>query len=235
MKTAADMDQPECNMKKGIFIVIDGTDGSGKATQTKLLVDRLRSEGHETETISFPQYQTKSAGMVENYLEGKYGDANSVSAKQASVFYAVDRFDASFRMREWLADGKCIVADRYVGSNLAHQGSKMSADEREAFFAWNDHFEHEVMGIPRPDVNFVLHVPFTFSWTMKQEAGKKGGLKNDIHEADKAHLQAAVETYVELTERFDVFQQIACVENNVLLSREDIHERIWQSTLPLLS
>ncbi|MDA0207908.1 MAG: deoxynucleoside kinase [bacterium] len=222
-------------MRKGTFIVIDGTDGSGKATQTNLLVTRLKTEGYTTEIISFPQYKAKSAGMVENYLEGKYGHANDVSAKQASVLYAIDRFDASMQIRAWLAAGKCVVADRYVGSNLAHQGSKMTPEERDAFYVWNDHFEHEIMGIPRPDVNFVLHVPFAFSWKMKQEAGKKGDLKDDIHESDKDHLKAAFETYGELTARFETFQRIECVEDNQLLSRNQIHARIWNATLSFLT
>src|SRR5690242_2845621 len=98
--------QPEL---KGRFIVIDGTDGTGKATQFSLLVEELKVSGYEVEVTDFPQYGKKSAGMVEEYLEGKYGQLNP---KAASIFYAIDRFDASYKIRDWLGAGKVVVSNR---------------------------------------------------------------------------------------------------------------------------
>jgi dTMP kinase len=121
----------------GKLIVLDGTDGSGKATQLELLKKRLEEEGFEVVTADFPQYNKKSAGLVEEYLSGKYGEAEAVTPYQASIFYAVDRFDARAQLRQWLAEGKIILANRYVSANMGHQGGKIkNALERKAFFNW---------------------------------------------------------------------------------------------------
>ena len=106
----------------GKFIVIDGTDGSGKATQTELLVKRLAQAGYEVVMADFPQYGQKSAGLVEHYLNGKYGTALDVGPYRASIFYAADRYDASFQIRQWLKEGKIVISNRYVTANMAHQG-----------------------------------------------------------------------------------------------------------------
>lgn len=219
----------------GTFIVIDGTDGSGKATQTTLLVDRLRRENRRVETISFPQYGTKSSGMVEEYLSGKYGSAEEVGAERASIFYAVDRFDASKKIQNWLDEGAVVVSDRYVGSNMGHQGSKIQDPEkRRAFFTWNTHLEHELFQIPRPTVNIVLHVPTEIA--MKRTAGRisKHGLTKDIHEADQHHLQAAEAAYIDLTKQFPEFKLVECVDPDHELTPEEVHERVWNVISPLL-
>jgi len=221
---------------QGRFIVIDGTDGSGKATQTELLVARLKREGLPVETIAFPKYGDKSAGAVEEYLRGKYGQAQDVTAQQASVLYAVDRFDAAPQIRAWLAQGTHVIADRYVGSNMGHQGSKISdPEERTAFFQWDMQFEHELMGIPKPDINIVLHVPAEMSMNLMKDRALKSHLEKDIHEEDLEHLRAAEQAYIDMTNQFDTFVRIECVENGELLSRELIHKRIWNTITPLLA
>src|SRR5680860_1733763 len=110
------------NNNLGKFIVIDGTDGSGKTTQLNLLKEKLESEGFDVKVADFPQYNTKSAGLVEEYLSGKYGGANDVDPYKASIFYAVDRFDASKQIYDWLASGKIVLANRYTSASLGHQG-----------------------------------------------------------------------------------------------------------------
>lgn len=215
-------------MPKGVFIVVDGTDGSGKATQTKQLVERLAREEYSVETIAFPQYGNKSCGPVEEYLEGKYGDANDVGPYKGSVLYAVDRFDASKTIKKWLDDGKVVIADRYVGSNMGHQGSKITdPKERKAFFEWAMQFEHELMRIPRPDVNLVLHVPAETTVELTKDRALKSNLSHDVHEADIAHLKAAEQTYIEMTKQFEEFHLIECMEQDQLLTPENIHELIW--------
>lgn len=219
---------------KGVFIVIDGTDGSGKATQTKLLVERLKGEGCPVETFSFPQYETKSAGPTEEYLSGKYGTAEEVGPYKASVFYAVDRFDASFKIRAALTEGKIIVSDRYVGSNLGHQGGKIAEQqERLKFFQWNDDFEHNFFDIPRPDLNIVLHVPTEIA-QKKTDGRVKKGVSGDIHESNFQHLKNAENAYLEITKLFKNFKLVECIENGEYLSPEKIHEKIWQIIQPLI-
>ena len=112
------------------LLVIEGIDGSGKATQTKLLAKKLNEEGCEVETIDFPQWGTKSVCLLENYLNGKYGSSKELGAYIPSIFYACDRFDASFKIRRWLEEGKVVIADRYVASSIGHQGGKIEDKKR---------------------------------------------------------------------------------------------------------
>lgn len=216
---------------KGKFIVIDGTDGSGKATQTALLVERMKKENLPVQAISFPQYNTKSSGPVEEYLGGKYGSADEVNPKVASILYAVDRFDASFTLRQHLNQGTHVIVDRYVGSNLGHQGSKIEDKEkRKEFYKWNRQLEFELFGIPIPDINIVLHVITDISLVLaRKRGGWKANIKTDIHETNEAHLRKAEQTYLELTKLFPEFKLISCQNDNKLLSREDIHEKVWNT------
>src|SRR5581483_7520338 len=120
------------NTRKGRFIVIYGTDGSGKATQTNLLVEELKAAGYPVEVTDFTKYGTKSAGLIEEYLNGKYGQ---VGTHAASIFYAIDRFDACFKIRQWLDEGKIVISNRYVTANAGHQGGKIEDDfQRLKFF-----------------------------------------------------------------------------------------------------
>jgi len=216
----------------GKFIVIDGTDGTGKATQTKLLIDRLKSEGFDVEMTDFPQYGSKSAGAVEEYLNGKYGQ---LSPKAASILYAIDRFDASFKIREWLEQGKVIVSNRYVTANAGHQGGKIGdAPSRHEFFRWLDELEYGVFGIPKPDRNVILHIPAELAQQMvdKKSAAAREyahGKKRDIHEADLDHLKHAESVYLEIAERFPNTELIECMSDGKLLEPERIHALIWNS------
>src|SRR4051812_29559144 len=109
-------------MSKGIFIVIEGSDGSGKGTQFNIIKDILENSGHTIATYDFPQYSEESSYFVRQYLNGNYGDANDLGAKTPSLFYALDRFQASYDMRRDINAGKIVLCNRFVGSNLAHQG-----------------------------------------------------------------------------------------------------------------
>lgn len=219
-------------MAKGKLIVIDGTDGSGKATQTQLLIERMRREGYSTETMAFPRYGEKSAGPVELYLrEKKYGPPGKLDPKIGSIFYAVDRFDAAPQIREWLDAGTHVVLDRYVSANMGHQGSKMADPaERREFFAWNEELEYDIFGIPRPDDTIILHVPANVSIRLIEERGEeKDGL-----ESDPEHIRAAERTYLELAESRPDYRLIECVCGGELMSTEETHELVWQAVLPIL-
>jgi len=219
----------------GGFIVIDGTDGSGKATQTKLLVERMRRENYPVETISFPRYGKKSCGPVEEYLAGLYGTGLDVGPYRGSIFYAVDRYAASQNMRCVLNAGVNLVADRYVGSNMGHQGSKIAdPEERAKFFDWNDHLEHELFGIPRPNLNVILHIPASVAIGLLSNRESKHGLARDIHEADPRHIEQAEAAYLDMAKRFETFRVVECFEKGRLLPPEEIHEKIWNLVKPFL-
>ncbi|MCX6778636.1 MAG: thymidylate kinase, partial [Candidatus Magasanikbacteria bacterium] len=201
-----------------MFIMIDGIDGSGKSLQSEMLIERLKQENYPVEIISFPQYGKKSAGLVEEYLTGVYGTAEVVGPHRASIFYAIDRFAAA------LEEGKIVVANRYVASNMGHQGGKITNDEeRQKFFEWNDHLEYNIFAIPRPDLNIILHVtPEISQELVKKKAEREylAGGKTDIHETDINHLRNAGKTYLEIARSFPNFALIDCVENEQILPPE---------------
>lgn len=217
--------------RTGRFVVIDGTDGSGKATQTELLVQTLKMEGFDVEVTDFPQYGQKSAGMVEEYLNGKYGQVNPYAA---SVFYAVDRFDAGFAIRRWLEQGKVVVSNRYVTANAGHQGGKIADPaERVKFFRWLDNLEYGTFGIPKPDLNIILHMPAKVAQSLvdrKSESQRAyvNGKKRDLHEADLHHLERAVEVYLEIAHLFPNTKLVECTEAGRILTPQEVHNKVWQ-------
>jgi len=219
-------------MSKGLFIMIEGTDGSGKSLQTDLLLEKLKSEGHEVEQISFPQYGEPSAFLVEEYLNGKYGSAKEVGPYKASILYATDRFAAAPKIKQWLDDGKIVIANRYVASNMGHQGGKIKdTEERKKYFDWNYNLEYEILEIPRPTVNLILHVTPEISQQLvdkKEEREYLKGKKRDIHEDDLNHLADAEQAYVEIAKTYSEFKLIECVEDNNILPPEQIHGIIWE-------
>ncbi len=210
-------------MKKGLFIVFEGIDHSGKATQSQLLVQHLKESNRSVKLIHFPQYGQKSAGLVENYLEGKYGTAEEVGPYRASVFFAVDRYDESFFIRKELAKGKIIIADRYWASNLGHQGGKIKDQkERDKFIDWLYQLEFEIFSIPKPDITFFLNTSPEIVWNLK----KKG--VEDIHEKDLEHERRAFQIYLEVAKKFPQdFQIIECLEENHYLPASIIHKKVW--------
>ncbi len=217
---------------KGKLIVIEGTDGSGKKTQADLLVSRLRKEGRKINTLSFPQYGEKSAGMVENYLSGKYGEPDRVDPKVASVFYAMDRFDAGQKIREALESGEDVVLDRYVDSNAGHQGGKIADPmDRQAFLMWLYNLEYEVLKVPRPDLVVVLYVPVEVTLDLMEGRGKA----KDGHEANVEHLKRAADSYLWLADqRPDDHLVIKCARGKGIIAPEIIAEKVYEVVAPLL-
>jgi thymidylate kinase/thymidylate synthase ThyX len=226
------------NAKNGVFIVIEGTDGSGKGTQFELLTQRLKSEGYDVATFDFPQYESPSSYFVKQYLNGKYGTAEKVGPYTGSIFYALDRFEAKAKIDEAINAGKVVLANRFTGSNMAHQGTKFDSDEeRNGYFMWLDAIEFKMLGIPRPDISIVLRVPAETAQKLVDKKAKRSytDKKRDIHEADLAHMQKAVKIYDDLCRLFpDEFKSLDCVRNNELMSVDSIHNLVWETLLPLL-
>jgi len=211
----------------GKFIVIEGTDGAGKGTHAQLLAEWLKSEGHQVETFDFPQYGSPSAYFVERYLNGHYGDLSEIGPEKGSLFYALDRFEASFKIRAALEKGVHVLANRYVASNMGHQGAKIDdPQERAAYFKWNADLEFRILGIPRPSLNVVLHMPAAQAQQfVDQKAAREhlDGKKRDLHEADLTHLQKAESTYLELCQSFpQFFKLIECADTDGQIRSIDI-------------
>lgn len=222
---------------KGIFIVIEGTDGSGKTTQYEKLIEHLEKEGREVFKIHFPQYDKGSSFFVREYLSGNYGKANDVNPYLGSLFFALDRYQAAIDIRDALNAGKIVVCDRYIGSNMAHQGTKFAnTAERKGYFIWLDNLEFEMLGNPRPDLNFILDTPTdVIKKRLSEKVSSSTHIKKDIHEADEDHISKTNETYKELYELFpNDFEQISCWRDNQQLDRETIHKIIWEKVSPML-
>lgn len=233
-------------IKSGKFIVFEGLDGSGKSTQSNLLKIRLEEKGYQVEKIDFPQYGQKSAGLVEEYLNAKYGSAESVGPYRASIFFACDRYDASFKIKQWLLGGKIVISDRYVGSNVGHQGGKIKDKEkRDEYVKWLYNLEYGIFQIPQPDLCLILkttpQIAFARAPEVEEQEKKQkrwGYLKSevrDLHERDLNHLADALDCYLEVGQKFkEEFKIIDCLENNQLLTIEKIQERVWEVVKQIL-
>ena len=226
------------NEPSGKFIVIDGTDGSGKTTQLELLKNRLETEGYVVAIADFPQYNTKSAGLVEEYLSGKYGQADEVNSYKASILYAVDRYDASFKIRQWLTEGKIVLANRYTSANMGHQGCKIENSlERKVFFNWLYDLEYKIFEIPRPDLSIILHVESDIAQKLAKARAREdwAGKKTDIHEDNLDHLKKAERVYLEIANSFPDFRLISCTRNSEILSREEISLLVWPAVKKIIA
>ncbi len=216
--------------KKGKLIVIEGTDGSGKKTQTELLFNRVLKEGVKASTIDFPRYGTPSCYFVEKYLHGGYGQAQDVGPYVGSLFYTLDRYDHSRQIKDMLAEGTTVLCDRFTSANMGHQAGKIDDPaKRDEYLAWLDNLEFEMCGIPRPDLTILLYVsPETNQKLMATRADKEylKGKKADIHEADLGHLKKASEAYLYVAKKYG-WSVIDCAPTGELLSREAVHEIVW--------
>lgn len=227
-------------MKKGKFFVFEGIDGAGKSTQSNLLSDFFKSKGIEVQKIDFPQYGQRSAALIEDYLKGKYSTSKQVGPYIASIFYACDRYDLSFKIRKWLAEGKIVVSDRYVVSNVGHQGGKLVKNKEawEKYIQWLYDLEYNIFKIPKPDYTFILKISPELSVKMSSnitdpEKQKKriaylgDSKKQDIHEADKMHLANSLKSYLTISKKFPKeYRVIECEEQGQFLPVGDIHKKV---------
>lgn len=222
----------------GTFIVIEGSDGSGKGTQFARLEKHLKELGYDVATFDFPRYDQPSSHFVKEYLNGAYGKADEVDPYTASLFFAIDRYEAGPAIKEAMEQGKIVLANRYTGSNMAHQGTKFEhPEERRGYFIWLDNLEFQMLGVPRPTKSFVLRVPAETAQQMvdNKDARDYTDKKRDIHEADLSHLQRSVEVYDDLCQLFPKdFERLDCVRNNELLDIETVHKMIWEKVEPML-
>lgn len=215
----------------GQLIIIEGGDGSGKATQTAKLLERLQAEGYKARSVSFPNYHSPAAEPIKMYLRGDFGkEASSVNAYVASTLYAIDRF-ASFRQdwQRFYEEGGIIIADRYTTSNMVHQMIKYTdLEERKIFLQWLDQLEYDLYGLPRPNAVILLDMPLSLSEALLAErTGKTGGNTGDIHEQDRSHLIAVHDAYDMLVSTYD-WHRVHCEnENDQLRTIDDIHEEVY--------
>ncbi len=212
---------------KGKLIVIEGLDGSGKATQAKLLAQTLAENGERVKKITFPDYESDSSALVRMYLHGEFGSKpGDVNAYAASAFYAVDRY-ASFK-KDWgevYQSGGLIIADRYATSNGIHQCSKLDESEWDEYLKWLDDFEYKKLGIPAPDV--VIYLKADTDISQKLMSGRYGGdeSKKDIHEGDIEYLKRSQKAAAYCAQKLG-WKTVECVQDGKMRTIEDIHNEI---------
>ena len=220
---------------KGRLIVFEGTDGSGKATQSRLLCERLEREGLELKKLTFPRYGKPSAAMVQEYLDGNLGkNPGDVNAYAASAFYAVDRY-ASYKMDwgKWYEEGGLVLSDRYTTSNAVHQTSKEPEEAWEAYLSWLHSFEYKNLGLPEPDLVLYLDVPTEYTEQLMRTREASTGTSADIHEQDLDYL-ATCRRMGKTAANYYGWTVIDCVRDGKMRTIEDIHEEIVRHVMACL-
>lgn len=215
----------------GKVIVIEGCDGSGKATQTKKIFERLISEGFNVKKVEYPNYESSSSALVKMYLNGEFGSSPSdVNPYAASSFYAVDRY-ASFK-KEWedfYKSGGVIIADRYTTANMIHQASKISVEEtRNEFLDWLWDYEFVKIGLPIPDCVIFLdvHPKYSRELISNRENKINGDQEKDIHEKDFDYLLNSYLNSCSVADRYG-WKRINCIDSGTLRKIDEINDEIY--------
>ena len=216
---------------KGKLIIIEAGDGSGKATQTEKLYQRLVLENFKVKKIEFPNYASPSSALVKMYLNGEFGtDPDTISPYIASSFYTVDRY-ASFKKdwEEFYNQGGIILSDRYTTSNMVHQTAKIVHEsERDKFLDWLYDFEYNIFGLPIPDYVIFLDMPPEFSFGLiSKRAGKSSDVQKDIHEADEQYQIKSYNSANVIASKYN-WQKISCVSNDCLKTIQEIHDEVYK-------
>ena len=215
---------------KGKLIVIEGTDCSGKETQTKKIVEKCKEKGINVYNYSFPRYDTPTGRIVggpylgKSYIcDGWFSEgATNVDALVASAYYAADRRYNIKEIVEHLNNGDIVLLDRYVESNMAHQGGKLeNKEERLKMYEKLDELEFGIMELPRPDAVIFLYMPFEYAAILKKSRAESA----DQHESSKEHLERAEQAYLELTEKYG-YIKIDCVKDDVIRTIDDISDEV---------
>lgn len=207
---------------RGKLISIEGPDGCGKFTQAKKLVERLTSEGFPCEMMSFPRYETPTGKVVRSYLNGKFGDPDKVDPKFACRLYAEDRKAAEEDMRKILTK-KHLILDRYVESNMGHQGGKETdLKKREEVIKFIEELEYGSLKLPRPDLTIFLYMPYEHTVKLREKR-----LDIDGHESNIGHLMRAEETYIYLAEKYE-WKKVKCTHLGNIRSIEDISKEMYE-------
>lgn len=224
---------------QGKLIVIDGIDGAGKATQTKLLIHRLEDAGYKTATLDFPQYYNNFFGkLTGRFLNGEFGDAPTANPYLASVLYAADRWESKGKIEKWLEEGRIVILDRYVSSNQIHQGGKISnVEEKKKFLDYLEEMEFNVFKIPKPDAIIFLNVPYEISKNLiakKAERAYVVGEKQDKVEKSQSYQEGAYRQSLEMIKKYNNWNEINCIENDKIILPEEISQKIWEKIKTLL-
>lgn len=224
---------------KGKLIVIEGTDCSGKETQSNLLIDKLKKQNIRIEKFSFPNYNSPTGKIIggpylgKSYIcDGWFNEgAPNVNPKVSALYYAADRLYNIDKIKFLLDNGVNVILDRYIYSNMAHQGGKLNdKEERFNMYEWLDNLEFNLLELPKPDISVFLHMPYECSISLKKN--REEGL--DQHEKDKNHLVCAENAYLELANKYD-FYTIECNDGDRIKSIDEINVDLYNYIIDKLN
>ena len=222
----------------GKLIAIEGIDGSGKRTQVELLAKALIAGGHAVYSTGFPQYDSWFGKMVGQFLNGDFGALETVDPHFSALLYAGDRFEAKPRLEAALTQGKIVLVDRYIGSNLAHQTARTKEADRPAFISWIEHLEYSIYNLPRETMVLYLRVPPRQAQELvgRKSARSYTTAKKDLLEASLRHLEDAAAMYDQLAQR-PHWATIACFDETrgAMRSQKHIAAEILAAVLQVLS
>lgn len=218
-------------MLNGKFIVLDGNDGSGKQTQAKLLAEALTQQEQIVHPFDFPRYDTNQMGkLLRECLDGKRGDFVHMDARIVSVLYAVDRFESSGQIREWLDAGEIVICDRYTTANMIHQGGKIAdIAKRAEFIDWLERLEFCVLQLPRPDITLYLDVPVEISLENLKQRNRLNSSNPDTVEQSLQYLEQSRQSAQLLAQQMDNWHTVQCCDKSgQQRTREAIHAEIFR-------
>lgn len=218
------------NKTIGRFIVIDGSDGAGKKTQTDLLIARLKSEGYDIASYDFPNYDSFFGKMVGRYLNGEFGEVGEISPYLTALTYAGDRWQASQSIRSDLDSGKIVISNRYAQSNMGFGSANFETQkEKDDFLDWMHELEFQIYGIPKPDLVIYLYVPYQISQKLVDKKAKRSytDLKRDIHEKNTDFLKRVEQSYLMLADKYPEWCKIDCVKDGQIMSIEEIAKKVY--------
>lgn len=220
------------------LIAIEGIDGAGKGTQAAQLVERLREAGYSSTCIQFPRYSETTFGTaIGDFLNGRFGDLDTVHPQLAAVLYAGDRFESRTVLQRARDQHDVVVLDRFTGSNLAHQAAKLNGEERLELMAWIDHVEHVVFGLPRPQLNVLIDISSDWSRQLVSLKGERDytDREADIQESNLPYLERVRACYLTLAERRDDWSTVKSLGDDGLRSIAEINREIFNLVQPVVT
>ena len=226
-------------MKGKLIVIESGTDASGKATQSGILMERLKEEGIVAKSVSFPNYESESSSLLKMYLRGEFGEnPGDVNPYAASVLFAVDRF-ATYKkeFEAVMKEGGVVLADRYTTSNIVHQAAKIAdVEDKKDYIDWLCDLEYSKIGIPKPDLVVFLDLPVKNSFELMENRPNKidGSDKKDIHERDRDYMIKSYENS-EFVAGYLNWSKVSCIDDRGMLrTREEIGNDVWNLVKPIL-
>ncbi|MEK7587729.1 MAG: hypothetical protein AAB457_02850 [Patescibacteria group bacterium] len=208
---------------RGKLIVFEGTDGSGKRTQLELLASHFQQKNISYKTLDFPRYADSFFGaLAGDMLHGRLGRVEHIPAKLAALPYACDRWQTKDDIKTWLDLRNIVISNRYTASSAVYQAAKLPAGEQAEFIDWVYKLEQEIIGLPKENAVLYFHVPVAVAQSLME---KRAQVK-DQYEQNQAMLETVEKLYLDLSKRFSHWQTIDCVKGDVLLSPQEIHEKV---------